>query len=359
MIDYKEKYSEVTTTFLEKLFNNHSDENIVFSPVSIIELLLLAINSTNSDTRDEILNVISDNKTRDELNEIICELQKEFTYTEGFKSSNAVFVRSDMEDTIRSDYKEKIEGLCDTKLFASANLIDDLNKWVCEKTNGMIEDIATSDMQDMLVGLINAVIFDSKWETHYDEWDVHDGYFYNTPFSKQEVKMLTSTEKIYLEDANYIGFAKPYRNGYSFVGLLPKKKGEKHLENVVGKVDFYKLLTNLSYEEVFVSFPEFSVEFNENLNSICKELGIKTIFNDDAGFSEMASEDLMVESIIHKAKIEVNKAGTRASAVTCMLVVAGGADIKYREVILNRPFVYAIVNNSNYLPVFAGVVNKM
>lgn len=359
MTDYKEKYSEVTTTFLEKLFNNHSDENIVFSPLSIIELLLLAVNSTNSSTRDEILNAISNNMTREELNEVICELRKVFTAQKGMTSSNAVFVRSDIEDSLCPDYKEKIEKICDTKLFTSTNLIDDLNKWVNEKTEGMIKDIATPDMEEMLVGLINAVIFNSKWESHYDSWDVNNGYFYNTPFNKANVTMLNSTEKIYLEDDNFTGFAKPYKNGYSFVGLLPKKKAKKKLDDVIGEVNIHKLLREASYEKVYVAFPEFSVEFDEELTSICKELGIEKIFNDGADFSEMTSDDLKVDSIIHKAKIDVDKSGTKAAAATSIIAIAGGMPIRPKEVILNRPFVYAIVNNANYLPIFAGVINKM
>ena len=104
--------------------------------------------------------------------------------------------------------------------------------------------------------------------------------------------------------------------------------------------------------------PEFTYDFGEDLTGICRDIGIATLFTPEAEFSPMSSERLKVDSIIHKAHIEVDRMGTKAAAVTMAFAVAGCApDMNYKEVCLDRPFVYAIMNTETGLPVFTGIFN--
>ena len=70
-------------------------------------------------------------------------------------------------------------------------------------------------------------------------------------------------------------------------------------------------------------------------------------------------EWLKVDSIIHKAHIEVDRKGTKAAAVTMAFVVAGCApSMDFKSVCLDRPFVYAIMDTETGLPVFTGIYNQ-
>ena len=65
-------------------------------------------------------------------------------------------------------------------------------------------------------------------------------------------------------------------------------------------------------------------------------------------------------AIIHKARVEVDRQGTKAAAVTTGLLFAGAAPLlDYKTVELDRPFVYAIMHNETGLPVFTGIVNML
>ena len=68
-----------------------------------------------------------------------------------------------------------------------------------------------------------------------------------------------------------------------------------------------------------------------------------------------------MDSIIHKARIEVDRQGTKAAAVTMGAIEVGCAFPldKPKVVELDRPFVYAIMDNKTGLPVFTGIVNKL
>ena len=176
--------------------------------------------------------------------------------------------------------------------------------------------------------------------------------------------MLRSDEEDYIEDDFYTGFVKNYKGGkYAFMALLPKKKKAKTFwKRAIEQTDFKAYYDSRSYAEVVARIPEFEIATDMELTGFCQSIGIKSIFNPDADFSGMTTQEpLMVSSVLQKAVIKVDRAGTKAAAVSAMYVVAGCApdfdNIKYVE--LDRPFVYAVVDRESGLPVFSGVVNKL
>ena len=70
---------------------------------------------------------------------------------------------------------------------------------------------------------------------------------------------------------------------------------------------------------------------------------------------------MTVSDIKHKASIQVDRQGTVAAAVTWAEVEVGCAlpmDIPERkEVHLERPFIYAVMNVETGLPMFVGIYN--
>ena len=110
--------------------------------------------------------------------------------------------------------------------------------------------------------------------------------------------------------------------------------------------------------------PEFECSTDSELKNLCKDMGINAIFTPMANFGGMLAKDagpLMVDSVLQKAYIKVNREGTKAAAVTGMVFCAGCApeSNKTKYVTLDRPFVYAIMDKGSGLPVFVGTVNRL
>ena len=64
---------------------------------------------------------------------------------------------------------------------------------------------------------------------------------------------------------------------------------------------------------------------------------------------------LFVSSVDHRARIEVNEKGTEAAAATVVAMPAGApAPAERVELILDRPFCYAIVDLERGVPLFLG-----
>lgn len=373
LVRYSGKYNEIARNVI-RYFLRSGNENIVLSPFSIIVLLTIITDSVAGDTQQEILDVLGGDLSFEDYRKMLREFQSMLTestsedrnghcYIRGGNvvSSNAVCVLNDILKSINPDYEERL-GWYHGRLFGSDNLVEDVNSWVDEQTKGMIPQMLDEPLKDVMVCLLNAIAFEAQWEEQYDKYDVKSGKFNNADGSLSEVKMLHGTEGRFVNKVGFKGFIKPYKDReYSFMALLPDRRGPEALKKVLKSADFTDLFMTAGHGMIRTVMPEYNYDYDCDLSSLCMDLGMQTVFSPAADFSPMSSEWLKLEQILHKAHIEVDRNGTKAAAATAGILYFGsGIPInEIKEVRLDRPFVYAIMHNETGLPVFVGVVNKL
>ncbi|MCD7892078.1 MAG: M48 family metalloprotease [Erysipelotrichaceae bacterium] len=356
------EYSNFTEKILYEIIENHSEENIVISPYSILIMLAIAAHATSDTTRTEIVKSVIPNGAYEDLETFVTNLNSKISNMEDICTSNAVIVKKEIENSIKDTYDKQLKSIFDGDLLIDDDIIKCSNNWVNEKTSGMIPEVMDESMEDILVSLINVIVFQSEWLTEYEEDDiVENEKFTNLNGSISKVTMLESNEREYVENEYFNGFVKPYKNGFSYMALLPIKEGQDFLFEALKNTDISKLYADRTSKKVFVNMPEFTSEFDVDLSSVCNKLGIKTLFTDNADFSNMSDAALKMSSMIHKTKITVDRKGTKAVAFTGGFAKAGRVPVinDFREVILDRPFVYVIIDNKTGIPVFVGTVNQM
>jgi len=76
----------------------------------------------------------------------------------------------------------------------------------------------------------------------------------------------------------------------------------------------------------------------------------------NADFSKLNDRNLAISAIVHKTFIDITEDGTKAAAVTAVYFYGTATIPEFINVTLNRPFVYAIIDNSTNLPIFIGTV---
>ena len=328
--------------------------------MSIIMLLGIAADAVQGKARNEILEVINDGLTYDNLMEAFKEIQLDSSKSTSLMSANAVCVEESIGNTISKEYSDRLKEIFGGEVFASQDIVDDVNSWVKTKTKGMIEDAADESVNQVLACLVNAVAFEAEWMEPYEDRDIYEKDFNNVDGTVTQVQMLESTENTYIEDEFFTGFVKPYKDKkYAFMALLPKKaECASFLLRAMKQIDFANLFDNAVCERVHAEIPEFKYDFSKNLTELCRDWGINTLFTPEADFSPMSTEGMMMDSIMHKAHIEVDRKGTKAAAVTDPFLY-GAIDLLVGDkfVYLNRPFVYAIMDTETGLPVFAGLYN--
>lgn len=200
--------------------------------------------------------------------------------------------------------------------------------------------------------------------TQYSDYQVQKDTFTNADGTKRPVNMLSSMESLYLKDSQATGVMKLYEGGeFAFVGILPNQgiSAEDYLKDMTGD-SFIRLIKSQNSERVLTKIPEFSYDYKTEMKPALQALGISKAFTVDADFSRMTKEDVYIENVLHKTHIELDKYGTKAAAVTAVKVAKSSAPTNQsppKEVYLNRPFIYSIVEIKTGLPVFMGVVNTL
>lgn len=236
-----------------------------------------------------------------------------------------------------------------------------INNWVKENTKEMIEEIIENINNDTVMYIVNAIAFDGEWENGYDENQVRNDIFTNYKGEQKDVEMMISEEKFFLTDGKAIGFIKPYQEKFSFVAILPQVDLSQYISQMTGE-SFLDLMNSRKAVEVDAFLPKFSYDYTANLNDVLMGLGIMSAF--DAGkadFSRMADvkgHNTYINNVVHKTFIEVNESGTKAAAVTSVEINITSAIIEEERYVvkLDKPFIYAIVDNETSLPIFIGVV---
>ncbi len=354
IFDYADRYNAFTRDLLIRFGQRKG--NVILSPFSILLLLCMAADSTGSETKEQIINVICGDRPYENVKNAVKDLYS-LLDDSAVSIANALCVKETIKDSIKEDFKKTLSSVYKAELFSSKNIVNDVNKWVSKKTKGMINEIADKSMESMLACLMNAICFEEKWDKPYEDEDIEESEFCNADGTTSDIQMMFSKEHEYISNDLYDGFVKPYRgNKFSFMALLPKKRSFLSLLHSLSSLDLTELYNSKENRAVLVDMPEFRYDFSENLTSYLAKQGMEKVFTPDADFSPMTDEWVMADSIIHKAFIEVDRKGTKAAAATAMMAFAGCApDLDIPRIRLDRPFIYAIMNNETGLPIFAGI----
>ena len=285
---------------------------------------------------------------------------------------NSVWFWDSPQLTVKPDYLQTVANWYDAEIFATpfnTQTVNDINDWCGEKTNGKINQVVDdTDMDnDAVMFLINALYFDAVWQDTYEEDQIEPGFFTNQVNSLSRVNMLSSKESVYLSGEGFTGFTKDYKGGqYSFVALLPDQG--KDIDTFAASLTGETWRTLWAAKEdalVDVKIPEFTFEYNLSLVDALKAMGMTDMFDrHTADFAAMAKYErfnLYCEEVRQKTLIELDRKGTKAAAVTVgeMAPTAVAPVTPRYSVILNRPFVFAIVDNQTGLPLFLGIVRKL
>ena len=130
------------------------------------------------------------------------------------------------------------------------------------------------------------------------------------------------------------------------------------MEEILATIEWSNI--PLASREVEVQLPKFKIEANypEEIQNCVKEMGIERIF--EAGSLQGINRELFVSQITQDTFIHVDESGTEASAVTNIggdIAAAPPAPVPL--ICMDRPFAFAIRENTNGAILFMGKVVKM
>ncbi len=362
-----------------KLRQEKNDDNIFFSPYSIVSAFAMTYEGAREETAKEIAKVFyfpTDDRTRREqflkmLNEVNKKDQKYKLHT-----ANALWVEKKYK--LLDDYLKTIEKYYHGKA-TNVGFIDAeereksrkmINGWIEEKTNHKIKELIKREhlSKDTRLVLTNAIYFKGSWEMQFDKSATKEEDFKISPDKKVKVPMMSLGMKglefpefMYTETEDLQALELPYEGrGLSMLIFLPKKD-IKEVEKKLNYDMLKQLKSRMELRPVEVYLPKFKFEGDYTLNDTLKKMGMPIAFDDNlADFSGMSGKsDLYIGYALHKAFVEVNEEGTEAAAATAVIMVTKSAVYKPKKPVTFRadhPFIFLIQHNKTGVILFMGRV---
>ena len=351
--------------FMAKLFGEVYDGgDSLVSPVSVLAALAM----TEAGARGETLSQMEEAFGVD-AGTLRLALSAYMSAVEGteVKLANSIWFRDDGTFEPERDFLAGCASFAGADVFArefNDAARREINAWVSEHTDGMIEDILDKISAEAVMYLVNALAFEADWESEYKAHQVHDGVFH-APDGDNTAEMMYSEEHTYLSGEGFTGFMKPYKGGrYAFAALLPDEGvGLDGLVSSLSGEALSSMLANAEGAAVETAMPSFSSEYDAELSGTLKALGMADAFDgeraDFTGMGHSTLGNIYINRVLHKTFIDVTPLGTRAGAATVVEMNTESAAIPPEEpksVILDRPFLYMIVDTQYNIPLFIGAM---
>lgn len=354
--------------FKKSLENGH---NLV-SLISTVYSMAIVANAAGGNTLSEIEESFEISCT--ELNEYLNTYLHTHNYDSGgrFKIYNSIWLNKDKNYRINDDLLQLNANIYHNDVYSTTfnqQAVHDINTWAYTRSTSIVDFLMSEASKEDSMYLMNVSFFEGKWRNMYSKDQVRENRRFVTKDGKTvPVKMLHSHEAKYLNNARAKGFIKFYENSdYAFVALLPNEGTDimDYVNTMDGDELNYMLSTSMNID-VIVEIPIFSVQDNLDLEEVLKDAGMNDVF--DPKYADLKKlgkgedgENLFVSRALNKFSFSVDtrgtKSGTNLSAEDdCRKFMA---DALKKEVILDRPFMYMLVDTRYNIPVLMGVLTDV
>lgn len=368
------QFTYFDTELLEDVTAKRQNENIVLAPASTKAVLALLYHGANGTTQSKLkalLNLPMNNTEAETQLRRLDQALRGGSSKVLMKYSNAVYLADNLKlnmvwkDTAEREFKTQVNNVnFDNPQIAS----DRINRWVKRQTDNLISDIISPDSinRDTRMVIVNAMYFKGKWLNKFPKEQTKIEKF--TLMSQKQVDVHMMKTKGYYKlsyerSLNSDVIQIPFQDkNYAFVAVLPTNKLSIH--KLVKDIDhnmILEILQRQDFSEVNLSLPRFHIEFSKDLvDSLTSMMKTNLLFSNRADLPNIAYTEkygLKVDSIVHKATIDVNEDGAEASAATGASIVPLMTPTT-ETFNANHPFVFFIYNTQEQIILYEGVVQQ-
>lgn len=357
------------TDFAIRLFkaSEESGKNTLISPLSVLCALAMTANGAEEETLQQMEEVLG--MTNEDLNLYLYSYMKNLPQGDKYKLSlaNSIWFTEDERFTVNQDFLQTNADYYGADIYKAPfneQTKKDINNWVKQNTDEMIPEILDRVPVDAIMYLVNALAFEAEWSAIYKKDQVREGVFTKEDNTKQNVDFMYGSEGTYLEDENAAGFMKYYKGGkYALVAMLPDEgvSISDYIASLTGE-SVNALLTNPQHTTVYTAIPKFETEYSVEMSEILKDMGMPKAFDPNnaefEGLGTSSAGNIFISRVLHKTFISVGEKGTKSGAATVVEMADGAAaePQEPKEIYLNRPFVYMLIDCENNIPFFIGTM---
>ena len=345
----------------------------MLSPLSAYLCLAMLMPGANENTKAEFEKILG--ADWDYVSALAADIAAQLEKTGGSTKldlANSIWTDDD-KAVIEEEWLKTVKAYFGPDIY-SADLPSDgalkaINKWVNDKTNGMIPKLHDDNYdKDTIMVLLNALYMKADWAHKFEGQDTYDREFTKADGSTVTVPFMNMFEayESYIKTEDAEGIMLPYDDGrLAFIALKPDDgDARKYAAGFTGAKLKEALAAAKADTFVTVNMPKFDTEYSVYLTDALKAMGMTDAFDpflaDLSGAGRGVDGPLYISYVFQKVKVDVNEEGTEAAAVTEIATAEGCALPVDEPIVLtfDSPFVYAIVDTETGVPLFAGVMEN-
>jgi serine protease inhibitor len=357
--------NELGANLLRELNREFPSENILISPFSAGMGLGMLYNASGEATRSEVLQTLGLihfderdlNKTFNGLASYLTLLnsQSGFSLINGLWYPQSIRAGEACRSRIMAYYDADMEGLD----YGKTGSWSYVNKWAGYKSNGKIPVLLSAIPAESEVILTNAAAFHGRWTFAFDPARTRTEGFRATATSAVRVPMMyaPAIPAVYArhEGAEYVALSLG-RGSLAFAVLLPPE--EKDLGEYVAALEPDQLSVFFSLRDTAVislKIPRISLEVQKPLMRALAATGMPSLGGGHSTLSELFQGEApgMGLAIEHKCSLLLSESGLVGGSEAVFEGAPSGV-----SVVLNRPFLFAIIEVHSGAVVMAGLMHQ-
>lgn len=347
------------------------DKNLFISPLSISFALTMTYNGAANQTAADMQKTLAyGDMSKETINQSCKDLMQAILSLDpkvAMEIANSIWYRNTfpITDTFLTLNHTYFDAEVNPANFDDPQTVSLINNWVSAKTHDKITSVIDQIPSEAVMYLINAIYFKGSWKYQFETkntikspFSLVSGDTYQTDFMNQRGTFR------YVKNDVLSAVELPYGSGgFSMVILLPND-GKTYKDVVTNlTTDTWSQWNNqMDSTEVLVQLPKFKFSYKTFLNQNLINLGMENAFTpgvaDFTGISRAAQ--LYISFVLHKSFVDVNEEGTEAAAVTVVGINATAypGEPSYTVFNVNKPFIFAIKENTSNSILFMGLVKK-
>jgi serpin B len=230
-----------------------------------------------------------------------------------------------------------------------------INAFVAGETDNLIPELVKPEAIDpaTVLALVNALLLKASWQTTFDAASTATAPFTRLDGSTVDVPLMRGGGDRSGAGDGWVGASKALVGGLRFEVVLPD---EGRFDEIAARyADVTAELAAAPNPGGELAVPNFETRVSVALADVLKSLGLTAPFAEGGLMGIADDPKLLIDDVLHETFLSIDEDGIEAAAATIVLIVATGAPIDQPvPVVLDRPFLFRIVDDESGTPLFAG-----
>lgn len=343
-----------------------TEENALYSPISLWFALTICAESAAGETRAALLNALDLPEDTDVAAKAKAVFHRLYQDNEigALKLANSLWVNQSY--SVKQEFLDKAAEdfyahsyLCDYSDPATGKAMGD---WLDEATGGLLGGQPLETSEETLMTLFSALYYSDQWTDEFREENNTTGDFHNADGTVSRTEYMNSTyfSHGWQTGDGWISSGLGLKNGGSMYFVLPDE-GVTPGELLSDPETLAEILAGENeggWGEVVFQIPKFEVSDKLDLKPVLEGMGAEIAFDlAQADFSNLSEEALGLSSVKQETTLSIDEKGVTAAAYTEILYCGAAPPDGRAELILDRPFLFFVKVSG--VPLFVGAVNQM